>query len=216
MYRAAQIRLISTSTSSFPFPTHRHPTPHQIFHLSPGASQKDIKSRYYDLVRIHHPDSPFCRNLSPAIRRARFQSIATAYASLTNKAGSLPHIGLQEELIKRRKAQEARRRYYYNRRNAEFAGMGDDFGFGERRANWNAFGDDRYRDWAIIVFGLLALGCGMLPALWYPQYIANELHLAASSNLAQARHEAKEFGEERRREIRRRVQENQESTNTKV
>ena len=41
------VRLASTSTSSppYPFPTHRNPTPHQIFHLPPGASQADIKAR---------------------------------------------------------------------------------------------------------------------------------------------------------------------------
>lgn len=89
--------------------------------------------------------------------------------------------------------------------------MGDEFGFGERRPNWNAFGDTRYKDWAIIVFGLLALGGGMIPALWYPQYVANEIHIAASNNLAQARREAREFGEERRNQIRQRVRENRES-----
>ena len=45
----APTRLASTSTSStspkFPFPTYRNPTPHQIFHLSPGASQAEIKAR---------------------------------------------------------------------------------------------------------------------------------------------------------------------------
>ena len=31
--------------SSYPYPTHPKPTPHQIFHLSPGASQDEIKKR---------------------------------------------------------------------------------------------------------------------------------------------------------------------------
>jgi hypothetical protein len=52
LHRALGSRcLASTSTSStsphiqFPFPTHRNPTPHQIFHLPPGASQTEIKAR---------------------------------------------------------------------------------------------------------------------------------------------------------------------------
>lgn len=39
-----------------------------------------------------------------------------------------------------------------------------------------------------------------------------ERHKSAAANLAQARAEAKVFGEERRREIRRRVQEHREQT----
>jgi hypothetical protein len=43
-------RLASTSPSSpsstpFPFPAHRNPTPHQIFHLPPNPSQAEIKAR---------------------------------------------------------------------------------------------------------------------------------------------------------------------------
>lgn len=42
----AQLRLASTvSGTQYPFPRHPGPTPHQIFHLSYGASQADIKSR---------------------------------------------------------------------------------------------------------------------------------------------------------------------------
>lgn len=52
-----------------------------------------------------------------------------------------------------------------------------------------------------------------LPALW-PLYGAHEkIHHAASNNLAVARREAREFGEERRLEIRRRVQERREREN---
>lgn len=29
----------------YPYPTHPKPTPHQIFHLAPGATQKEIKER---------------------------------------------------------------------------------------------------------------------------------------------------------------------------
>ncbi|EGO22532.1 hypothetical protein SERLADRAFT_395912, partial [Serpula lacrymans var. lacrymans S7.9] len=79
----------NTSPSThFPFPAHARPTPHQIFHLPLGASEADIKSRYYDLVRTHHPDSTFCRDLSPSERHSRFQAITAAYDSLRGKARS--------------------------------------------------------------------------------------------------------------------------------
>lgn len=31
--------------SPYPYPTHPKPTPHQIFHLGPGATQDEIKKR---------------------------------------------------------------------------------------------------------------------------------------------------------------------------
>jgi hypothetical protein len=34
----------SSSTHSYPFPTHARPTAHRIFHLSPGASQAEVKA----------------------------------------------------------------------------------------------------------------------------------------------------------------------------
>lgn len=42
--------------------------------------------------------------------------------------------------------------------------------------------------------------------MWYPMQNAEKMHLTAAENLALARAEAREFGQERRREIRRRVQ----------
>jgi len=83
----------SLSTSSrkpphpYPYPSHPNPTPHQIFHLPPRASQHDVKTRYYDLVRIYHPDSPIVRSLGlpPEIAHARFQSISAAYGLLRGK-----------------------------------------------------------------------------------------------------------------------------------
>lgn len=46
----ALCRGLSTSApararNAYPFPKHAHPTPHDIFHLSPGASQAEIKQR---------------------------------------------------------------------------------------------------------------------------------------------------------------------------
>lgn len=47
--------------------------------------------------------------------------------------------------------------------------------------------------------------------MYYPIQNAEKMHLSASENLARARAEAREYGEERRREIRRRVQEAREN-----
>lgn len=53
-----------------------------------------------------------------------------------------------------------------------------------------------------------SLGAGLAPALIWPSIgVADQRHLVASSNLAQARQEAREFGRERRAKIRRRVRE---------
>ncbi|KAH9930199.1 uncharacterized protein B0H18DRAFT_849909, partial [Fomitopsis serialis] len=76
----------TSARHSFPFPTHAQPTPHQIFHLPVGASQQDIKARYYDLVRVHHPDSPFSRDVPSQERHVRFQTITKAYDILRGVA----------------------------------------------------------------------------------------------------------------------------------
>ena len=92
----------ATTTNPFPFPKTSHPTPHQIFHLPPNASQSDIKARCgshtflseslrrsnsipdFDLVRIYHPDKAAVSVL-PDVAHARFQSITNAYDALRNK-----------------------------------------------------------------------------------------------------------------------------------
>lgn len=55
---APQPRLSSSSSSKHPlaFPTHRSPTPFEIFHLPRSATADQIKHRYYQLVKIYHPD----------------------------------------------------------------------------------------------------------------------------------------------------------------
>lgn len=46
-YRSlGHFRFASTDAAGhYPFPTHRHPQPHEIFHLPKGASQAEIRSR---------------------------------------------------------------------------------------------------------------------------------------------------------------------------
>ncbi|KAI9059223.1 hypothetical protein FKP32DRAFT_1580293 [Trametes sanguinea] len=93
-------RSASTSANPYPFPTNAHPTPHQIFHLPKDATRADVKARYYDLVRIYHPDSPSARagGIPAETAHARFQAIAAAYAILTGKkpASSLDGTGAGE------------------------------------------------------------------------------------------------------------------------
>jgi len=86
-------RLASTSSSRshpncnpYPYPSHRNPTPHQIFHLPVNATEDDIKTRYYDLVRIYHPDKASLAE-PPEIAHARFQAISAAYDALRKKSG---------------------------------------------------------------------------------------------------------------------------------
>ncbi|KAI0074936.1 hypothetical protein K474DRAFT_1692044 [Panus rudis PR-1116 ss-1] len=214
MLRPPQIRRASTSSSSssYPFPTHSHPTPHQIFHLPVGATKSDVKARYYDLVRIYHPDSPHCRHIDARTRHARFQSIRAAYDTLMGKgfnsgAGGGTIDPVYAELERRRRAQNARRRA------AEFA----DGAFGREGAgagkgrDWEASADDRWKDRIILTVGVISLLIGIGPALWWRSTsIADQAHAAAAANLAQARREAREFGAERREEIRRRVKAHKE------
>ncbi|KAF4599559.1 hypothetical protein EYR40_006653 [Pleurotus pulmonarius] len=70
----------------FPFPKATRPTPYQIFHLPRNASQDDIKERYYELVRIYHPDTAIARYaVPPDLAHTRFQSITSAYEALRGK-----------------------------------------------------------------------------------------------------------------------------------
>jgi hypothetical protein len=104
--------------NQFPYPSHPQPTPSQIFHLPIGASQKQVKSRCgssqpkrcarfvrltfssvatlnlkdYELVRVHHPDSPHSRasDLPKRVRDERFSEIKDAYDVLTGKKPGHP------------------------------------------------------------------------------------------------------------------------------
>ncbi|VDB87455.1 unnamed protein product [Peniophora sp. CBMAI 1063] len=82
-------RLASTSSFSLSFPAGPNPTPWQIFHLPPNASQQDIKTRYYELVRRYHPDSPVARSLPPEMAHAQFQAVSRAYDVLRGKTPSM-------------------------------------------------------------------------------------------------------------------------------
>ncbi|KAF8444656.1 hypothetical protein L210DRAFT_3394257 [Boletus edulis BED1] len=79
-------RHASTSSNPYPYPTHPNPQPHQIFHLPRSATQKQIKERYYDLVRIYHPDSPMARTFPTDTAQVRFQAISKAYDLMRGKS----------------------------------------------------------------------------------------------------------------------------------
>lgn len=197
-------RLASTSASSstsppFPFPTHRNPTPHQIFHLPPGASQSDIKARYYELARTFHPDAPAAQALPATVRHARFHAVARAYDVLRGK----PHApfaadddGTYAGDLTRQRRQHAQRQAYRRRAAADFA---DAAGVGGA--------DEAWKDQVIIIVGLASLVVGFVPALLSLHTIPDARHRSASANLAQARSEARTFGDERRAAIRARVAE---------
>jgi len=80
-------RSASTANGSnpYPYPSKSNPTPHEIFHLPPSASQKEVKSRYYELVRIYHPDSPIARAYPPDVSEVRFHAISTSYDVLRGR-----------------------------------------------------------------------------------------------------------------------------------
>ncbi|KAJ7703306.1 hypothetical protein B0H17DRAFT_1042656 [Mycena rosella] len=83
-----QARHLTTKPPSYPFPSTPNPTPHQIFHLPKGASQSDVKARYFTLVRIYHPDKAD-PSIPSDVAHARFQAIATAYSALRANSPSL-------------------------------------------------------------------------------------------------------------------------------
>jgi len=75
----------SMSSNPYPFPKQANPAPHHIFHLPRGATQKDIKARYFELVRIYHPDSAVARHHPPDVAQAHFQAIKRAYDILQGR-----------------------------------------------------------------------------------------------------------------------------------
>ncbi|KAJ7691961.1 hypothetical protein B0H17DRAFT_1062264 [Mycena rosella] len=180
---------LSYSTASkniqYPFPAQPKPTPHEIFHLNRGASQPDIKTRYIELVKLHHPDSHFCRDLTPAERHRRFQMISSAYDVLRLKRDIPERDRPAWEEIDRRK-----RAYHRHYRRAEY-----------ERAEWNhPKMDERWTDRVILAFGFVALAAGLVPVYLYPRQPIDKLPPSAYY-LFEARRDARLLHEARIREL---------------
>ncbi|KAF8584227.1 hypothetical protein K439DRAFT_1389649 [Ramaria rubella] len=193
-------RFVSTSSSGshtnqgyFPFPNHANPTPHEIFHLPRGASQNDIKSRYYELVRVHHPDCPTARTLPPATSHSRFQAISDAYVILSGKRPS-SHLwssdSYEQEINLRR------------RTRAQWRGSAGSDEFGSSNASsWEAENRERWDQGILIFIVVFALASAILPLSLLSPFassFSDRKHDEAQKNLANARREAKEFAEIRR------------------
>ncbi|KAL4065708.1 hypothetical protein V8B97DRAFT_1122862 [Scleroderma yunnanense] len=195
------VRHASTFCGPYPFPTHRHPTPHEIFHLPRNASQEKIKARYYELVRLYHPDSPHVRSLPHAERTSRFQAFQRAYDILKRPGQADP--AAFDDLVY---AEIARRRRLRSYRRSP-GGM-ETRGFNEDTHTQSPHVSDAMaHDVGAILRGIgittLCIGMLMVPIM----APGKAQQRSAAANLAQAHRDAQEFGMERRRHIRQSVQE---------
>ncbi|KAF9528982.1 hypothetical protein CPB83DRAFT_893942 [Crepidotus variabilis] len=162
----------------YPYPLHLNPTPHQIFHLPFGASKQEIKTRYYELVRTHHPDSAHAVFLSPDIAHERFRSIKAAYDFLCGRTLS-PHPNARptpspknfdpylHELSQRRRAYYASRGAYKMHEDGSEGwakpGWGDGFAAPKnQQREWNPEGR---RERLLLTFGVITLVAGLFPTL---------------------------------------------------
>lgn len=175
----------------------------------------------YELVRTFHPDSPASRALPSSVRHARFHAVSRAYDTLRGKSHARLGQGRRDDVYT---AELARRRRQHAQRQAGNRGRAAPGYASEAEATSAA--DDAWKDQLIIIVGLavrtvcfLSSHCdspsldpqsivvGLAPALLSLHTIPDARHRAASANLAQARAEARTFGDERRAAIRARVAE---------
>jgi len=156
----------------YPYPTHAKPTPHQIFHLSPGATQDEIKRRYYDLVRTHHPDSFHARisTLNQAEAHSQFRSIKAAYDFLRGRTlspdpNATPPPSPQNfdpymhELARRRRA------YNASRASDGFGKSQWAEGFGAPKPERGEWNENGRKERLILLCGVVALVGGLFPHL---------------------------------------------------
>ncbi|KAI0053858.1 hypothetical protein FA95DRAFT_1551618 [Auriscalpium vulgare] len=135
-------RYASSSTNPFPYPVNANPTPQQIFHLPLDATQQQVKDRYYELVKIYHPDSSVSQAYGPDVSQARFHSVTHAYDILRGR--KRPTDG--------RDSDAGLRPDYHDLSSAVWRAKQ------QRRADLNIPHDDRWKDRIFIGAVVLALG----------------------------------------------------------
>jgi len=190
------LRCLSTSPVTriavdLSYPSSTRPTPHEIFHLPRTASQEEIKDRYYELVRLHHPDSPACRHEPDQLRQERFKSITKAYDVLKNNRNP----ALLEELHRRHTHRgfayhypTRRQQYSYHSRHERSMDVGN--------------GD------VFIVVTILAI-IGSVCLMYSPisaKQRGDRHHLTASQALSEARKEGHQHRMYRKEQIRKWVE----------
>ncbi|KAF8885061.1 hypothetical protein CPB84DRAFT_1964831 [Gymnopilus junonius] len=161
----------------FPYPRASKPTPYQIFHLSSGATQPEIKARYYELVKAHHPDSQYASHLSPDVAHERFRAIQAAYDFLRGKTVS-PHPNARpsasstgfdpylHEMARRRRAYYAYHRYPRDgSEDGRWAKPGWGEGFGAPASERTVWHEDGWRERMILAFGMMTFLAGMFPSM---------------------------------------------------
>jgi hypothetical protein len=166
--------------SPYPYPSHPRPSPHQIFHLGPGATQDEIKKRCtssihilysnsllqsttcttdYDLVRTHHPDSSHARlsTYNSAEAHSRFRSIKAAYDFLQGRTlspdpnASPPPSPQHFDPYLHELAR--RRRAYHASRDSDRSERAEGFGApNPERGEWNESGK---KERLILLFGVV-------------------------------------------------------------
>ncbi|ORY85639.1 DnaJ domain-containing protein [Protomyces lactucae-debilis] len=93
LYASAHAR-----ASSLAWPSTPTPSPYEIFHIERTASTREVKQRYYELVKLYHPDKLDSKEPAEAMALAneRFRKIVAANTLLldANKRHAFDHYGL--------------------------------------------------------------------------------------------------------------------------
>jgi len=197
-----------SSSNAFPFPTSKNPTPHEVFHFRKDRplTAGQIKARYYELVRVHHPDSVHAQTLPPDVRHSRFQAITAAYNVLTGRS---PIFGsslnprdrmYEQELARRRAYAAARGERYHSDHYPQWV-------YRKWSRRWNVEGET-WGDGKVMFFGILMFATLLLPfTVFSPAHHWERKSQLARKAYADAVRDRKEYGRERRHEIRQRVEE---------
>lgn len=95
-----KLKMKSTIKNLIKLTSKINPTPLEIFDLPLNFNKNDLKLKYYDLVRLYHPDSHFNNELSHKQKTKDFQLIVKAYEILSdvNKRQLYSNIGLNDDI----------------------------------------------------------------------------------------------------------------------